>query len=234
MLYRMFSAEDELLYVGLTCNPTRRMENHSSSKPWWSTVARIEMEHFPDRPSVKAAERAAIKSEKPAHNIRMNGTTVNLKPSELGCANCGYADRRPHPICQRCGHYHVAEYDQDEGIVGLWFHSWETDEEGNRRRRWQGQVIAEPDCGCLVQLYSWWDGTPSEKRLLDFKEMSDFTFYFSDVEMNVSVGCRELFSVRRHGRDGECGGMATHRTPFGSYVCYRCAKHYAGSVEVTL
>lgn len=233
----MFSAANELLYVGLTCNPSRRMEKHSSDKGWWADVARIDMEHFPDRPSVAAAERAAIESEKPRHNIRMNGTKAkpDRVPTGSACSNCGYADPRPHPICQRCGHYHVPEYDQDgDGIVGLWFHSWKTDEEGVSRRCWQGQVIAEPDCGCLVQLYSWWDGTPSDKRLLDFKEMADFTFYYSHVEMNVSLGCRESLSIRLDGRDGECGGDATYRTPFGSYVCWRCAKHYAGAVKVIL
>lgn len=73
ILYRFFAADDTLLYVGMTRNPARRFEKHSSEKPWWSGVARIEIEHFATRDELKEAERCAIQDEKPVHNIRMNG-----------------------------------------------------------------------------------------------------------------------------------------------------------------
>lgn len=88
ILYRFYNDADELLYVGITANPSRRLERHRHEKDWWSDVSRIDIEHFTDRHTVLAAERTAIETEKPRHNIRMN--------------------ERPHPaqrlvwICEAC------------------------------------------------------------------------------------------------------------------------------------
>jgi predicted GIY-YIG superfamily endonuclease len=71
ILYRFYDDEDSLLYVGITTNPGRRFEKHDYEKSWWGSVARIDVEHFADRESLLAAERAAVKNEKPVHNIRM-------------------------------------------------------------------------------------------------------------------------------------------------------------------
>ncbi len=90
VLYRFYDANDALLYVGITCNPTRRMEKHRGEKPWWTQVARISLEQYGDRQSVLAAERAAIGAERPLHNIRMNGSgstqpTAVSAPGSLPC-----------------------------------------------------------------------------------------------------------------------------------------------------
>jgi predicted GIY-YIG superfamily endonuclease len=73
VLYRFFAADERLLYVGMTINPARRFEKHRGDKSWWSEVARIEVAHYPTLEALRVAERQAIKSEKPVHNIRMNG-----------------------------------------------------------------------------------------------------------------------------------------------------------------
>jgi hypothetical protein len=69
VLYRFFDAADELLYVGISLHGIRRMSDHQRSKPWWPSVARTSLEHFPDRESAREAERAAIVRENPRYNI---------------------------------------------------------------------------------------------------------------------------------------------------------------------
>lgn len=71
-LYRFFAADNKLLYVGRTANPSRRFKSHSVEKDWWENIAHIKMEHFPDAPSLAKAEVEAIKGEKPQHNVQHN------------------------------------------------------------------------------------------------------------------------------------------------------------------
>lgn len=68
-LYRFFDATGQLLYVGLTSDPGRRMGQHRVEKPWWSEVANVTIQTYPDRESVAAAERAAIRTETPRYNV---------------------------------------------------------------------------------------------------------------------------------------------------------------------
>ena len=75
VLYRFYSAENELLYVGITVNAPARFAQHRAEKPWWLSVARIELEQHPDRDTVLAAERAAIIAERPLHNVVHNTGT---------------------------------------------------------------------------------------------------------------------------------------------------------------
>lgn len=72
-LYRFYAADDTLLYVGLTVNPGQRFVDHAHKKQWWSEVAQITLEQHPDHNALVAAERAAIATEKPIHNVIHNG-----------------------------------------------------------------------------------------------------------------------------------------------------------------
>lgn len=76
VLYRMWSACGELLYVGVTCNPGYRLNAHANGKNWWREVASVTMEHFPSRSSLLDAELQAIRVENPRYNIAG-------RPSEL-------------------------------------------------------------------------------------------------------------------------------------------------------
>lgn len=71
VLYRFFGADDELLYIGITNNPSRRMDQHSQGKPWWTEVVTVRMEVHPSRSAVLDAERIAIARERPLHNIQL-------------------------------------------------------------------------------------------------------------------------------------------------------------------
>lgn len=72
-LYRFYDAAGALLYIGVSLNPGRRFQQHAGEKTWWHEVSRIEIESFPDRAAVLAAEAAAIRGERPRHNVVLNG-----------------------------------------------------------------------------------------------------------------------------------------------------------------
>lgn len=68
-LYRHRNEAGDLLYVGVSSRISRRVKEHSQHSPWWLDIARIDLQHFPDREAVLEAERNAIKNEKPKYNI---------------------------------------------------------------------------------------------------------------------------------------------------------------------
>ncbi|CPT90795.1 Putative resolvase [Mycobacteroides abscessus] len=69
VLYRMWSEQGELLYVGVTCNPGGRLNSHARQKRWWREVASTTMEQFPSRSALLEAELDAIRTENPKYNI---------------------------------------------------------------------------------------------------------------------------------------------------------------------
>ena len=72
-LYRHFSATGELLYVGISLGAILRLRQHRAmSSPWILDVARIEIQTYPSRAEAAAAEREAIKTEKPKYNKAHN------------------------------------------------------------------------------------------------------------------------------------------------------------------
>lgn len=70
-LYRLFDADDELLYVGISKDPKARWEQHRD-KPWWRDVSMRVIEWYDDRPTAERAERKAIETEGPRYNIVHN------------------------------------------------------------------------------------------------------------------------------------------------------------------
>ena len=72
VVYRFYDADREVLYIGITINPPARFTQHQVSKTWWDDVARITLEKHPSRESALLAEREAIITERPHHNIAHN------------------------------------------------------------------------------------------------------------------------------------------------------------------
>lgn len=68
-LYRLFSAADQLLYVGISHKPDIRWGQHSEEKEWWPQVVRRDVEWHATRAGAERAELAAIADEKPMHNV---------------------------------------------------------------------------------------------------------------------------------------------------------------------
>ena len=68
-LYRHFDADGALLYVGISNNPFYRLSKHSKTSSWSEEIARIDVEWLGSLEDAQAAERQAIKSEGPKHNL---------------------------------------------------------------------------------------------------------------------------------------------------------------------
>jgi len=69
-LYRAYSADDELLYIGISANVTKREKAHRYSSEWCTTDVRfVPGETFVERKDARAAEKAAIRAELPSCNI---------------------------------------------------------------------------------------------------------------------------------------------------------------------
>lgn len=68
-LYRLFDAQQQLLYVGISMRAWARLHEHADSKHWWPDVKSITTEHFSTRRDVSEAERAAIAIENPRYNV---------------------------------------------------------------------------------------------------------------------------------------------------------------------
>jgi len=71
-LYRFYDASDVLLYVGITVDPAARFKKHRGDKPWWDDVDHIGIEKFTTRKEAEAAEKKAIQTEQPLHNVVHN------------------------------------------------------------------------------------------------------------------------------------------------------------------
>lgn len=67
-VYRLYSADDEPLYIGVTSSLCRRMKEHRRSALWWRWVARSVITRYPTRAEAEAAEAAAIRDEHPVFN----------------------------------------------------------------------------------------------------------------------------------------------------------------------
>lgn len=87
-LYRFFSADDDLLYVGITLNPFVRMKQHAVRKPVHQ-VCHVRIEWFDDRKAAIKGEFAAIASERPKWNVvgrrkeRIVPRAIRISPSEI-------------------------------------------------------------------------------------------------------------------------------------------------------
>lgn len=79
-LYRLYARGGVLLYIGIANRVTRRLAEHARDKPWWPEVVNLTFETHPDRATAEAAERSAIRSECPRHNIVHATVRVDPQP----------------------------------------------------------------------------------------------------------------------------------------------------------
>jgi len=68
-LYRLWSADGTLLYVGIADNLKARFDDHKKEKRWWGDVAKVTVVWYGSRKDAFQAEDIAIKTEHPIHNI---------------------------------------------------------------------------------------------------------------------------------------------------------------------
>lgn len=68
-VYRLYSADNTLLYVGVAEQFGVRWEQHSKLQPWWDHVDHQAVQWYPDRGEAETAEKQAIREEKPVYNV---------------------------------------------------------------------------------------------------------------------------------------------------------------------
>lgn len=137
-LYRHWDADGRLLYVGISLSALQRLAQHKERSRWFERIASVTIEQFPTREAALAAEREAIATERPECNIIHNAANDN---GALKATSPHHTDEAPQ-----------------HGFLGLFGHTHHDDGEID----WQFEIIREGGDGLyLAQLYSWWDGRPT-------------------------------------------------------------------------
>ncbi|MFA5920106.1 MAG: hypothetical protein WC856_02295 [Methylococcaceae bacterium] len=93
-LYRHFSSDGTLLYVGISLSAINRLSQHKTSG-WHTDIAKVDIEHFDNRISAMNAEEQAIKIEKPKFNIAHNQENKSInkrKVKKIGSKDQAYSD----------------------------------------------------------------------------------------------------------------------------------------------
>jgi hypothetical protein len=84
-VYRLFDADDVLLYVGVSWSPPLRLAGHAAEKSWWSEVDRKAVEFFENRAVALWREARAIADESPRYNcVKPNPDRISVPESVSG------------------------------------------------------------------------------------------------------------------------------------------------------
>lgn len=68
-LYRHYDESGALLYVGISCDLTRRTRSHAKFSPWFEQVHRTTVEYFGGVVDALRSEEIAVRTESPRHNV---------------------------------------------------------------------------------------------------------------------------------------------------------------------
>jgi hypothetical protein len=68
-LYRYFNEQGVLLYVGISTHTAERASKHKRISSWWPLWKKCTRTTYPTRVEARQAEKQAIRSEKPLHNV---------------------------------------------------------------------------------------------------------------------------------------------------------------------
>lgn len=100
-VYRHYSAEGVLLYVGCTVDPKTRSLGHQQNSWWFSQSARVRLTIYPNRLHALRVERDAIAAERPLWNVRhQNFASWPHDQLHLGHALAN-AEVAPDPVVRR-------------------------------------------------------------------------------------------------------------------------------------
>lgn len=72
MVYQLYGADGQLLYVGITNRGPVRLAEHYRKKPWFSQVCQVEFERYETRRESEQRETVLIKRRCPLYNIQHN------------------------------------------------------------------------------------------------------------------------------------------------------------------
>jgi hypothetical protein len=68
-VYRIYNADDEVIYVGMSYVPAARIGVHRRTKPWGGEIVRWQAEWHPNRGACQLAEEQLIKELWPRYNV---------------------------------------------------------------------------------------------------------------------------------------------------------------------
>ncbi|MFI7329322.1 GntR family transcriptional regulator [Streptomyces rubiginosohelvolus] len=83
-LYRLYNADDRLLYIGISREPEARLRDHRWAPhhgKWAKLIERREITWHSSRAAALTAEAAAIREERPAHNGSHNYPHAPFNPA---------------------------------------------------------------------------------------------------------------------------------------------------------
>ena len=92
VLYRYFAENGDLLYIGISVDAYSRAKQHRDGSKWWPDAASVTFEKYPNRDAVSAAERLAIKAEKPIYNKVHNAASGKHESGQ------DYVQNTKHPL----------------------------------------------------------------------------------------------------------------------------------------
>ena len=104
-VYRIWSVDDELLYVGVTKNLAARMAaHHKTKRDVWHDAAYLTYVEYPDGDAALEVERIALRTENPLWNVRasthckrghvLSGSNVRIWNGRRCCrACCAFRER---------------------------------------------------------------------------------------------------------------------------------------------
>lgn len=79
------------LYIGITNSPSRRFGEHRRRSEWMLEAGTIRLTRYPDRESVREAERYLIRAKRPYYNMQHNRHEVEVELSPENVAALGAA-----------------------------------------------------------------------------------------------------------------------------------------------
>lgn len=77
-VYALYNVDGEIVYIGSTANPKRRLQEHQSIAPWWHKVAGYKTFRVGSVAEARRRESAAINAVRPAFNKALsNGLSLH-------------------------------------------------------------------------------------------------------------------------------------------------------------
>lgn len=81
-LYRHYSTDGVLLYVGISLSAIDRLKQHRDLSDWFLEISNIQIESFENRNDALIAERNAVQKENPKYNIYLKKHNPPKAPKE--------------------------------------------------------------------------------------------------------------------------------------------------------
>jgi hypothetical protein len=124
-LYRLYDAEDQLLYVGISWSAIVRMAQHKAEKPWFGDVARIEIVITKSRSEAQHLELQAIRDEWPLYNKQHNTNRMSNHFADCICDRFTDFFAQDVELCARHIWKVIAERDGSFDELGELLENWD-------------------------------------------------------------------------------------------------------------